>query len=204
MRKDLLLQVKKGTNVPSFVLEFLLARYCASDDPREIQEGMAAVLETIQKNYVRPDESNKAQMMVQQKGKHTFIDKIHVKYFEKEKRPWARMENFNSSRIAINERYYKSENDRIFEGGIWAECTVAHNDVEDDDYAFYIEQLKPIQLSKFDFEAFVEGRRHFTRDEWLDVLIRSFGMEPGLDEPTDQVPLSGPPGPFGRSKLQLH
>ncbi len=178
VRKDLLLQVKKGTNVPSFVLEFLLARYCASDDPREIQEGMAAVLETIQKNYVRPDESNKAQMIVQQKGKHTFIDKIHVKYFEKEKRPWARMENFNSSRIAINDRYYKSENDRIFEGGIWAECTVAHNDVEDDDYAFYIEQLKPIQLSKFDFEAFVEGRRKFTRDEWLDVLIRSFGLEP--------------------------
>ena len=149
VRKDLLLQVKKGTNVPSFVLEFLLARYCASDDPREVQEGMSAVLETIQKNYVRPDESNKAQMIVMQKGKHTFIDKIHVKYSEKEKRPWARMENFNSARIAINERYYKSENDRIFEGGIWAECTVVHNDVEDDDYAFYIEQLKPIQLSKF-------------------------------------------------------
>lgn len=179
VRKDLLLQVKKGTNVPSFVLEFLLARYCASDDPREIQEGMAAVLETIQKNYVRPDESNKAQMIVQQKGKHTFIDKIHVKYVEKEKRPWARMENFNSSRIAINDKYYKSENDRIFEGGIWAECTVAHNDVEDDDYAFYIEQLKPIQLSKFDFNGYVEGRRKFTRDEWLNVLIRSFGMEPG-------------------------
>jgi ATP-dependent Lon protease len=178
VRKDLLLQVKKGTNVPSFVLEFLLARYCASDDPREIQEGMAAVLETIQKNYVRPDESNKAQMMVQQKGKHTFIDKIHVKYVEKEKRPWARMENFNSSRIAINDKYYRSENDRIFEGGIWAECTVAHNDVEDDDYAFYIEQLKPIQLSKFDFEGYIEGRRKFTRDEWLNVLIRSFGMEP--------------------------
>jgi len=178
VRKDLLLQVKKGTNVPSFVLEFLLARYCASDDPREIQEGMAAVLETIQKNYVRPDESNKAQMLVQQKGKHTFIDKIHVKYFEKEKRPWARMENFNSSRIAINASYYKSENDRIFEGGIWAECTVAHNDVEDDDYAFYIEQLKPIQLSKFNFEVFVEGRKRFTRNEWLDVLIRSFGLEP--------------------------
>jgi ATP-dependent Lon protease len=179
VRKDLLLQVKKGTNVPSFVLEFLLSRYCASDDPREIQEGMAAVLETIQKNYVRPDESNKAQMLVQQQGRHTFIDKIHVKYSEKEKRPWARMENFNSSRIAINERYYKSENDRIFDGGIWAECTVAHNDVEDDDYAFFIESLKPIQLSRFDFEGYCEGRSKFTRDEWLDVLIRSFGLEPG-------------------------
>jgi ATP-dependent Lon protease len=178
VRKDLLLQVKKGTNVPSFVLEFLLARYCASDDPREIQEGMAAVLETIQANYVRPDESNKAQMLVQQRGKHTFIDKIHVKYSEKEKRPWARMENFNSSRIAINQRFYTGENDRIFEGGIWAEVTVAHNDVEDDDYAFYVEELKPIQLSKFNFDSYVEGRRQFSRDEWLDVIIRSFGLEP--------------------------
>jgi len=179
VRKDLLLQVKKGTNVPSFVLEFLLARYCASDDPREIKEGMSAVLETIQKNYVRADESNKAQMLVQGKGKHTFIDKIHVKYHEKEKRPWARMENFNSARIAINERFYKGENDRIFEGGIWAEVTVAHNDVEDDDYAFYVEALRPIQLSKFDFSDFVRGREQFTRDEWLDVLVRSFGLEPG-------------------------
>jgi len=183
VRKDLLLQVKKGTNVPSFVLEFLLARYCASDDAREIQEGLAAVLETIQKNYVRPDESNRAQMLVQQKGKHTFIDKIHVKYSEKEKRPWARMENFNSARIAINERYYQGENDRIFEGGLWAECTVAHNDVEDDDYAFYIEDLHPIQLSKFDFDAYVAGRTKFSRDEWIDVVIRSFGMEPGWMTP---------------------
>jgi ATP-dependent Lon protease len=117
-------------------------------------------------------------MLVQGKGKHTFIDKIHVKYSEKEKRPWARMENFNSSRIAINERYYKGENDRIFEGGIWAEVTLVHNEVEDDDYAFYVEALKPIQLSKFDFEGYVEGRAQFTRDEWLDVIIRSFGLEP--------------------------
>ena len=179
VRKDLLLQVKKGTNVPSFVLEFLLARYCASDDPREIQEGMAAVLETIQQNYVRPDESEKAKMLVAGKGKHTFIDKIHVKYNEAERRPWARMENFNSSRIAINERFHKGENDRIFEGGIWAEVTIAHNDVEDDDYAFFVEALKPIQLSKFNFDSFVEGRSKFTRDEWLDVIIRSFGLEPG-------------------------
>ena len=183
VRKDLLLQVKKGTNVPSFVLEFLLARFCASDDPREIQEGMAAVLETIQKNYVRPDESNRAQMLVQGTGKHTFIDKIHVKYSEREKRPWARMENFNSSRIAINERFYRGENDRIFEGGLWAESTVAHNEVEDDDYAFYIEELRPIQLSKFDFDAYIAGRTKFTRDEWLDVVIRSFGMEPSWMTP---------------------
>lgn len=177
VRKDLLHQIKKGTNVPSFVLEFLLAKFCATDDPDEIQAGIAAVIETIQKNYVRPDESNRAQSLVQQKGKHKFIDKIHVRYVEGEKRHWAEMENFNSRRIAINETFYKN-NDRLLEGGIWAEVVVAHNDVEDDDYAFYIEELRPIQLSRFDFDGYVAGRKQFTRDEWMDVLLRSIGLEP--------------------------
>src|SRR3954465_15083983 len=82
VRKDLLHRIKKGTNVPTFVLEFLLARYCASDDPAEIAEGMDAVLATLQDNYVRPDESNKAQSYVQQHGRHRFIDKVHVTYKE--------------------------------------------------------------------------------------------------------------------------
>ena len=177
VRKDLLHQIKKGTNVPSFVLEFLLAKYCASDDPEEIEAGKQAVFETIEKNYVRPDEANKAQSTVQQKGKHKFIDKVHVRYVEKEKRHWAEMENFNSRRIAIAEKYYR-ENDRILEGGIWAEITVGHNDIEEDNYAFYVKELKPIQLSKFDFDEFLNGRNEFTRDEWLDILIRSIGLEP--------------------------
>src|ERR1041385_1888763 len=137
VRKDLLHQIKKGTNVPSFVLEFLLAKFCATDDPDEIKAGIGAVIETIQQNYVRPDESNRAQSLVQQKGSHKFIDKIHVVYVEREKRHWAAMENFNSRRIAINEKFYR-ENDRLLEGGIWAEVTVGYNDVEDDDYAFYV------------------------------------------------------------------
>ena len=177
VRKDLLHQIKKGTNVPSVVLEFLLAKFCATDDPDEIQAGIAAVIETIQKNYVRPDESNRAQSLVQQKGKHKFIDKIHVRYVESEKRHWAEMENFNSRRIAINDTFYRN-NDRLLEGGIWAEVVVAHNDVEDDDYAFYIEELRPIQLSRFDFDGYVTGRKKFTRDEWIDVLLRSIGLEP--------------------------
>lgn len=177
VRKDLLHQIKKGTNVPSFVLEFLLAKFCATDDPDEIKAGIAAVIETIQKNYVRPDESNRAQSLVQQKGKHKFIDKVHVRYAESEKRHWAELENFNSRRIAINETFYRN-NDRLLEGGIWAEVVVAHNDVEEDDYAFYIEELRPIQLSKFDFEGYTAGRKQFTRDEWMDVLLRSIGLEP--------------------------
>jgi ATP-dependent Lon protease len=178
VRKDLLHRIKKGTNVPTFVLEFLLAKYCASNEQAEIEAGMEAVLATLQDNYVRADESNAAQSRVATKGKHRFIDKVHVRYVEKEKRHWAALENFNSQRIAIGHKFYK-DNDRLLEGGIWAEVTVAHNEVEDDDYAFYIEDLRPIQLSRFDFNQYAEGRNRFTRDEWLDLILRSVGLEPG-------------------------
>jgi ATP-dependent Lon protease len=177
VRKDLLHRIKKGTNIPTFVLEFLLARYCASDDPAEIQAGLEAVLETLSDNYVRPDESNAAQSRVATKGKHQFIDKVHVRYVEKEKRHWAGLENFNSQRIAVNEKFYR-DNERLLEGGIWAELTIANNEIEDDDYAFFIEDLKPIQLSRFDFDGYCEGRTKYSRDDWLDILMRSVGLEP--------------------------
>jgi ATP-dependent Lon protease len=177
VRKDLLHRIKKGTNVPTFVLEFLLARYCASNDPAEIQAGMEAVLATLHENYVRPDESNAAQSRVAMTGKHKFIDKVHVRYVEKEKRHWASLENFASQRIAIGEKYYR-DNDRLLEGGIWAEVVIAHNDIDGDKYAFYVEDLRPIQLSRFDFDAYSAGRASFSRDEWLDVVLRSVGLEP--------------------------
>ena len=177
VRKDLLHRIKKGTNVPTFVLEFLLARFCASNDQAEIDAGMEAVLATLQDNYVRPDEANAAQSKVATKGKHRFIDKVHVRFVEKEKRHWASLENFNSQRIAVGEKFYR-DNDRLLEGGIWAEVTLAHNEIDEDDYAFYIEDLRPIQLSRFDFEQYVEGRKAFTRDQWLDAIMRSVGLEP--------------------------
>lgn len=177
VRKDLLHRIKKGTNVPTFVLEFLLAKYCASNEQAEIEAGMEAVLATLQDNYVRPDEANAAQSKVATKGKHRFIDKVHVRYVEKEKRHWAALENFNSQRISIGQKFYK-DNDRLLEGGIWAEVTVVHNEIEEDDYAFYLEDLRPIQLSRFAFDQYAEGRKTFTRDEWLDVILRSVGLEP--------------------------
>ena len=177
VRKDLLHEIKRAVNVPSFVLEFLLSRYCASEDPEEIEEGKKAVLQTIEKCYVRPDESNKAQAIVEQKKRHKFIDKIHVKYVEREKRYWAEMENFASKRIAINPNFYQ-ENEKLLESGIWAEVTLAYNEVEDDDYAFFIEDLRPIQIAHFDEQKFFRGREKFTTDEWIDVLIRSIGINP--------------------------
>lgn len=177
VRKDLLHRIKKGTNVPTFVLEFLLARYCASEDPAEIQEGLEAVLATLQDNYVRPDEANAAQSKVATKGRHRFIDKVHVNYVENEKRHWAALENFNSQRVAISEKFYR-DNERLLEGGIWAEITLGYNEIEDDDYTFYVEDLRPIQLSRFDFDGYMDGRQKLTRDEWLDTILRSVGLEP--------------------------
>ncbi len=177
LRKDLLHRIKKGTNVPTFVLEFLLAKYCASNDQAEMDAGMEAVLSSLQENYVRPDEANAAQSKVATKGKHRFIDKVHVRYVEKEKRHWASLENFNSQRIAIGEKFYR-DNDRLLEGGIWAEVTLAHNDIDEDDYAFSIEDLRPIQLTRFDFDRYAESRAAFTRDEWIAAVLRSVGLEP--------------------------
>ena len=177
VRKDLLHRIKKGTNVPTFVLEFLLARYCASNEPAEIQAGMEAVLATLNENYVRPDEANAAQSRVATKGKHKFIDKVHVRYVEKDKRHWAALENFGSQKVAIAEKFYR-DTDRLLEGGIWAEVTIAHNDIDEDKYAFYVEDLRPIQLSRFNFDAYCDGRGKLTRDEWLDTVLRTVGLEP--------------------------
>jgi ATP-dependent Lon protease len=200
VRKDLVHQIKKAANVPSFVLEFLLSKYCASNDPQEIEFGKKAVLEVVENNYVRPDESNKAQSKVQQMGRHKFIDKVHVKYKESERRHWAEMENFNSKRIAINEKFYK-ENEKLLEGGMWAEVTIAHNDVEEDDYAFYVEDLKPIQLSRFSIEAYYKGRAQFTSEEWINVMLRSVGLNPEImDNPPTEIKSKFPSG----TRMKLH
>jgi ATP-dependent Lon protease len=200
VRKDLVHQIKKAANVPSFVLEFLLSKYCATDDPVEIEAGKRAVLEVVESNYVRPDESNRAQSKVQQKGRHKFIDKVHVKYHEREKRHWAEMENFGSKRIAINEKFYK-ENEKLLEGGMWAEITIAHNDVEEDKYAFYVEDLRPIQLARFNEQIYFEGRKQFTRDEWIDVILRSVGLNPEImDNPPPEIKSKFPSG----LRLKMH
>ena len=200
VRKDLVHQIKKAANVPSFVLEFLLSKYCATDDPTEIEAGKRAVLEVVEANYVRPDESNKAQSKVQQLGSHKFIDKVHVKYKESERKHWAEMENFNSKRIAINEKFYK-ENEKLLEGGMWAEVTLAHNDVEADDYAFYVQDLKPIQLSRFKIEQYYAGRAQFTSDEWINVLLRSVGLNPDImDNPPAEIKKQFPTG----RRMKLH
>lgn len=179
VRKDLLHQIKGGENVPSYVLEYLLGRYCASDNDEEIRIGVNAVKETLAANYFRHDEANKAQSMVEQRGKHRFIDRIEVRYLASENKYWASMDHFGYTRIHIPEQFFHRY-ERLLEGGIWAIIDVEFRPPEEGkkDSPFHIAELRPIQLARFDLEEFAEGRRGMDRDEWINVLLRSVGLEP--------------------------
>ena len=180
VRKDLVRKVKVGANVPVFVLEYLLGKYCATSDPVAIDAGMKVVSTTLTDNFVRPDEANKAQSLVREKGNHTLIDKIKVRYLSSEDKYWAEFTNFGHSNVHIPERFIR-EYDRLLMGGIWAQVKIRHQYDEEQKGTkspFWIDELKPIQLATFDFDEYCKGRAEFTSDEWIDLLIRSIGMEP--------------------------
>ncbi len=180
VRKDLLHQIKGGENVPSYVLEYLLGRYCASDSEEEIQLGIAAVKDTLRKNYFRQDESNKAKALVERHGRHRFIDRIDVRFVPSETKYWAGMENFGYQRIHVPDEFHRRY-DRLLEGGIWALVDLEYRAPEEGGKGtspFHVRDLKPIQLARFDFEEYCDGRRAFSTAEWIDVLLRSVGLEP--------------------------
>lgn len=180
VRKDLVRKVKVGANVPVFVLEYLLGKYCATDDPAAIDAGMRVVHSTLSSNFVRPDEANKAQSLLKDKGKLTLIDKIKVRYLSDDDKHWAELVNFGHKNIHIPEHYLR-DFDRLLMGGIWAQVELKHQydeEAKGKRSPFWIEGLKPIQLATFDLDEYREGRRQFTTDEWVDLLIRSIGMEP--------------------------
>ncbi len=180
VRKDLVRKVKVGTNVPVFVLEYLLGKYCATDDQATIDAGLKVVNSTIADNFVHPDEANKAQSFVTEKGKHTIIDKVKVRYLSEDDKYWAEFVNFGHKYVHIPEIYVQKY-DRILMGGIWAQVNLIHRFDEEargKRSPFWIEDLKPIQLACFDLPEYILSRRKFTSDEWIDLLIRSIGMEP--------------------------
>jgi len=179
VRKDLLHQIKGGENVPSYVLEYLLGKYCASDNEEEIRIGIDAVKETLAANYFRHDEANKAQSMVEQKGRHRFIDRVEVRFLAGENKYWASMDHFGYTRIHIPEEFYRRY-ERLLEGGIWAIVDVEFRPPEEGSKGspFHIVELRPIQLARFDLEEYIETRRSLSREEWIDLLIRSVGLEP--------------------------
>ena len=180
VRKDLVRKVKVGANVPVFVLEYLLGKYCATDDPVAIDAGLRVVNNTLSSNFVRPDEANKAQSMVKDKGKHTFIDKVQVRYISEEDKHWAELKNFGNKYVHIPEHFLR-EYDRLLMGGIWAQVDIRHQYDEEQKgkrSPFWIDNLKPIQLATFDLEEYRASRNQFTTDEWIDLLLRTIGLEP--------------------------
>jgi ATP-dependent Lon protease len=184
VRKDLVRKVKVGANVPVFVLEYLLGKYCASDDPLSIATGLKAVEKTLRENYVRPEEANRAQSLVREKGSHRFVDKVKVKYSSSEDKYWAELTNFGHANVHIPEPMV-TVYDRLLLGGIWAQVEVRHmfdETATGKKSPFWIEELKPIQLASFSFDEYVAGREQFTTDEWIDFLLRSIGFEPARFE----------------------
>lgn len=177
VRKDLLRKVKVGANVPAFVLEYLLGKYCASSDETAIQMGLQVVNDTLADNYIRPDESMRAQSKVKEKGKHTFIDKMKVRLTDSNY--WAELTNFGHRFVHVPEHYVR-EYERLLMGGIWAQVDVRFEYDEESrgKYPFWIDKLTPIQLATFDLDEYRLGRDEFTTDEWMDFMLRSMGYEP--------------------------
>jgi ATP-dependent Lon protease len=177
VRKDLVRKVKVGVNVPVFVLEYLLGKYCASSDELAIRMGLDVVNGTLADNYIRPDESTKAQSLVKEKGTYTFIDKVKVRLVDS--RYWADVTNFGHKQVHIPDRYVR-DFDRLLTGGIWAQIDMRfeYDEEERGKNPFWIETLTPIQLATFDLDEYRRLRAEFTTDEWLDLIVRSMGYEP--------------------------
>jgi ATP-dependent Lon protease len=178
VRKDLTKLVKEGANVPVYVLEYLLGMYCASDDDVTIREGLETVKRILAENYVRPDEAERVKSHIRERGSYKVIDKVTVKLNEKRDVYEALLSNLGTKGVEIPTHMVKN-NEKLLAGGIWCIITVQYYFEEGQKGSpFMISDLKPIQMPNMDMEELFEGRAFFTEDEWLDVLIRSTGMEP--------------------------
>ena len=179
VRKDLTKSIKEGANVPVYVLEFLLGQYCSSDDPSIIEEGVANVKRILADNYVRPDEAQKILSLLRQRGSHTVIDKITVNLNIKKDTYEAEFSNLGIKAIPISEDY-PSKFDRLLCGGIWCIVQLEYEYIEEDKNAspIHIRKLTRVQMAHVDINELKQGRKAFTKDEWISVMLRSIGMEP--------------------------
>ena len=179
VRKDLTKKIKEGANVPVYVLEFLLGQYCSSDDPEIIEEGVESVKRILADNFVRPDEAQKILSVLRQRGSYTVIDKITVSLNIKRDFYEAEFSNLGLKNIPIDEEY-PAKFDRLLCGGIWCIVQLDYEYMEEDRNGtpINIRKLNPIQMPHVDIEELKQGRKAFTQDEWMDVLLRSIGMEP--------------------------
>ena len=179
VRKDLTKKIKEGANVPVYVLEFLLGQYCSSDDPEVVEDGVNNVKRILADNFVRPDEAQKILSILRQRGSYTVIDKITVNLNIKRDYYEAEFSNLGLKDIPIDEEY-PAKFDRLLCGGIWCIVQLDYEYIEEDRNGtpIRIRKLTPIQMPHVDIADLKQGRTAFTQDEWMDVLLRSIGMEP--------------------------
>lgn len=190
VRKDLTKKIKEGANVPTYVLEFLLGQYCSTDDDEIVQKGVETVKRILADNYVRPDESEKVLSRLRQRGAMTIIDQVTVELNLKYDYYEARFSNLGLGGVPISEEY-PEKFDRLLCGGIWCIVQLEYNNEQESDIILQdrkpkkkneslisIRKLTPIQMPHVDIDDLKKGRKAFTKEEWIDVLLRSIGMEP--------------------------
>lgn len=185
VRKDLTKSIKEGANVPVYVLEFLLGQYCSSEDESIIEEGVNNVKRILADNYVRPDEAEKIKSLLRQRGSYTVIDRITVHLNIKKDTYEAEFSNLGIKDVPISE-IYPSKFDRLLCGGIWCivQLEYMYNEEEKNMSPIFIRKLTPIQMPHIDIGELKEGRKEFTKEEWMKILLRSIGME--ADELTER------------------
>ena len=178
VRKDLTKSIKEGANVPVYVLEFLLGQYCSSEDSTVIEDGVNAVKRILADNYVRPDEAEKIKSLLRQKGSYTVIDRITVHLNIKKDTYEAEFSNLGIKEIPISE-IYPSQFDRLLCGGIWCiiQLDYMYNEEDKNASPISIRKLTPIQMPHIELSELKEGRKAFTKEEWMTILLRSIGME---------------------------
>ena len=179
VRKDLTKKIKEGANVPVYVLEFLLGQYCGSDDEQIISQGIEKVKKILADNFVRPDEAQKTLSVLRSKGMYTVIDKITINLNIRTDQYVADFSNLGITGIPISSEY-PEKYDRLLCGGIWCIVQLEYVFNEQDKHSnpIKITKLTPIQMPHVDINDLKEGRKSFSKEEWIDVLLRSIGMEP--------------------------
>ena len=176
VRKDLTKRIREGASVPVYVLEYLLGMYCATDDEQTIQEGVERVKQILAENYVRPDESEAVKSKVRERGRFNVIDRVSVKLNEKADLYQGFLMNMGLKDLLI-EDYLIRINEKLLGGGIWCIMQLDY-EAGATPSPFIVSSLKPIQMPSVNMEELFAGRSQFTRDEWIDVLLRSCGLEP--------------------------
>ena len=179
VRKDIVQDIKSGANVPTYVLEYLVGQYCATDSDAAIDEGVETVKNILKKHYVRPDEAEFVKSEVRERGRYRVIDKVSVRLDERQDAYVGSFVNLNLSDVEINE-HLVSKHPKLLGGGVWAIIDLEYipENAGSSKSLFGIESFKPIQVSQLNLEEIKEGRRQFTRDEWRNLLLHSVGYDP--------------------------